>query len=156
MNVKENITLPSLSIFERARVLPFLDNRRESLAAKDFINKVEIQVPSEKSKVRTLSGGNQQKTIVARWLLRNLETLVFIEPTRGIDVGTKAEIYRLLSSLANEGKAIVVVSTDHTEIMGISDRIFVMYRGQLSKVVNKVDVNEELLLAEIQGRSYHE
>jgi ABC-type sugar transport system ATPase subunit len=106
--------------------------------------------------VRTLSGGNQQKTIVARWLLRDLDVLVFIEPTRGIDVGAKAEIYRLLSSLANEGKAIIVISTDHAEIMGISDRIFVMYKGQLTRILNKEDVSEELLLAEIQGRAYHE
>jgi ABC-type sugar transport system ATPase subunit len=156
MNVRENITLPSLRMFLRSAALPLLDNRRETAAARELIDKIEIMVPSAGSKVRTLSGGNQQKTIVARWLLRDLDVLVFIEPTRGIDVGAKAEIYRLLSSLANEGKAIIVISTDHAEIMGISDRIFVMYKGQLTRILNKEDVSEELLLAEIQGRAYHE
>lgn len=156
MNVRENITLPSLRMFLRSAALPLLDSRRETLAARGLIEKIEIMVPSVNAKVRTLSGGNQQKTIVGRWLLRDLDILVFIEPTRGIDVGAKAEIYRLLSSLANEGKTIIVISTDHIEIMGISDRIFVMYKGQLTKVLNKEEVSEELLLAEIQGRAYHE
>ena len=103
----------------------------------------------------TLSGGNQQKAIVARWLLRNLDVLLFIEPTRGIDVGAKAEIYRMLSSLAAEGKAIMVVSTDHNEILGISDRIFVMYKGRLNRVLTRAEANEELLLSEIQGWRNH-
>jgi ABC-type sugar transport system ATPase subunit len=156
MNVRENITLPSLAMFRQSKYFPFLNNRKEKLSANDYIKKVNVITRSAAARMRTLSGGNQQKSIVARWLLRDLEVLIFVEPTRGIDVGAKAEIYRLLSSLANEGKAIIVVSTDHIEIMGVSDRIFVMYQGQLITQFNKADVTEENLLAEIQGGSRHE
>lgn len=156
MNVRENITLPSLAMFRQSHYFPFINNRKERLSADDFIRKVNVITRSPAARMRTLSGGNQQKSIVARWLLRDLEVLIFVEPTRGIDVGAKAEIYRLLSSLANEGKAIIVVSTDHIEIMGVSDRIFVMYQGRLIKQFNKADVTEENLLAEIQGGSRHE
>lgn len=151
MNVRENITLPSLEMFRRSVWLPFINNRKERIAALDYINKVNVILRSQNSKIRTLSGGNQQKAIVARWLLRNLDVLIFIEPTRGIDVGSKVEIYRLLHSLANEGKAIMVVSTDHAEILGISDRIFVMYKGCLTGIFSKSEVTEEVLLTEIQG-----
>jgi ABC-type sugar transport system ATPase subunit len=156
MNVRENITLPSLDLFKLSGLMPFINNRKERYATQDFIEKVNVKLRSQSSKIRTLSGGNQQKAIVARWLLRNLELLIFIEPTRGIDVGAKAEIYRLLSLLANEGKSIIVVSTDHAEIMGVSDRIFVMYKGCLTGMFNKSDITEETLLAEIQGGVHHE
>ncbi|HET6413118.1 MAG TPA: sugar ABC transporter ATP-binding protein [Anaeromyxobacter sp.] len=151
MSVKENITLPSLPAFRRSRLWPLLNNRKERAAALDLIRKVGITLRTPNSRTRTLSGGNQQKTIVARWLLSNLDVLLFIEPTRGIDVGAKAEIYRMLSSLATEGKAIMVVSTDHNEILGISDRVFVMYKGRLSKVLSRAEAGAESLLAAIQG-----
>lgn len=156
MTVKENITLPSLPGFRRSKYLPLIDNSKEQKSAQEFIDKVDIILRSSNSKMRTLSGGNQQKTIVARWLLRNLEVLLFIEPTRGIDVGAKADIYRLLSSLAAQGKAIIVVSTDHNEILGISDRIFVMYKGQIKRVFSRDEATEEMLLSEIQGGNVHE
>jgi ribose transport system ATP-binding protein len=156
MNVRENITLPSLDMFRWSGWIPFINNKKERISAGDFISRVNVILRSQNSKMRTLSGGNQQKAIVARWLLRNLDVLIFIEPTRGIDVGAKAEIYRLLSVLANEGKAIMVVSTDHAEIMGVSDRVFVMYKGRLAGIYNKSDVNEEMLLSEIQGGIRHE
>ena len=155
MSVKENITLPSLPAFRRSRAFPLLNNRRERASAVDLIRKVGITLRTPNSRMRTLSGGNQQKTIVARWLLSNLDILLFIEPTRGIDVGAKAEIYRMLSSLAAEGKAIMVVSTDHNEILGISDRIFVMYEGRLNRILTRAEAGEEHLLAEIQGWHKH-
>jgi ribose transport system ATP-binding protein len=156
MSVRDNITLPSLEMFRRSKFSPFINNKREQQSAIEFIKKVNVVTRSPAAKMRTLSGGNQQKTIIARWLLCNLEILIFIEPTRGIDVGAKAEIYRLLGSLANQGKGIIVVSTDHVEIMGVSDRIFVMYKGQLIQQFNKADVTEDQLLTEIQGGSRRE
>lgn len=153
MSVKENVTLPSLSMFRRAPV--FIDNSREEQATADFIKRLNIVVSSARAKVRTLSGGNQQKTILARWLMKNLEVLIFIEPTRGIDVGAKAEIYHYLDRLAKEGKCIVVVSPELLEILGISDRIFVMYNGRLTKVFAKGQVNEESLLSAVQGGNGH-
>jgi ribose transport system ATP-binding protein len=156
MTVMENITLPSLHQFTHSRFFPLISHRKETQSALEFIKKVNIGLRSPNSKIRTLSGGNQQKSIVGRWLLKNLDVLLFIEPTRGIDVGTKAEIYRLLSTLAAQGKSIIVVSTDHIEIMGISDRIFVMYKGKLNKIFTKMGTTEEELLSEIQGGNNHE
>jgi ABC-type sugar transport system ATPase subunit len=149
MSVKENMTLPSLGRFLRA--LLFVDRADERKAAGDYIKKMNIVVRSQGAKVRTLSGGNQQKAILARWLMRDLEVLIFIEPTRGIDVGAKAEIYADLDRLAKEGKSILVVSTDLTEVIGISDRILVMYNGRLTRVFDRDQTTEETLLAAIQG-----
>ena len=103
------------------------------------------------AKVKYLSGGNQQKIIVSRWLMKSLDVLVFIEPTRGVDVGAKTEIYRILESLAQQGKAIVVVSTDTTEILQLSDRIFVMVDGQIHAVLEE-QTDEETLARLIQGK----
>ena len=116
-----------------------------------IIEKMNVVLRSAEGKIRTLSGGNQQKALLGRWLLRNPEVLVFIEPTRGIDVGAKAEIYRHLESLAREGRGIIVISPDLTEILGISDRIFVMHNGHLVNELYQVEATEELLLAAMQG-----
>ncbi len=155
MSVKENMTLPSLAMFERGPMV--INQRREQRAAETFIDRLNIVVRSARSKMRTLSGGNQQKTILGRWLLRNLQVLMFIEPTRGIDVGAKAEIYQYLERLAGEGKSIIVVSPELPEILGISDRIFVMYRGRLSGIFDaQADLSEEALLAAVQGGNAHD
>ena len=149
LSVKENMTLPSLTAFRRAGL--FLDHWRERDAVRRFIAALDIVVRSTGSRVRTLSGGNQQKVILARWLMRDLEVLIFIEPTRGIDVGAKAEIYADLVKLAEEGKGIIVVSTELPEILGLSDRILVMRGGRLAQVINRAETTEEGLLAAIQG-----
>jgi ABC-type sugar transport system ATPase subunit len=94
--------------------MPLYINNREKRAVQGIVEKVNVVMRSAEAKMRTLSGGNQQKGILARWLLRDLEVLMFIEPTRGIDVGAKAEIYRYLDSLAAEGRGIIVVSPDLT------------------------------------------
>ena len=151
LSVKENMTLPSLGVFRRGRVL--LDNGREQDAVRRFIDALHIVVRSAGSRVRTLSGGNQQKVILARWLMRDLEVLIFIEPTRGIDVGAKAEIYGDLVRLAGEGKGIIVVSTELPEILGLSDRILVMHGGRVARVMERESATEEGLLAAIQGGS---
>ncbi len=153
MSVKENITMPSLDKFILTHSVPFIANRREKVVADEFIQKVNIILRSQATPMRTLSGGNQQKAILARWLLRDLEILVFIEPTRGIDVGAKAEIYRYLDSLAKEGRGIIVISPELNEIMGISDRILVMHEGKLVQEFMSKDATEELLMSAIQGAS---
>ncbi len=151
MSVKENITLPSLFKFIISWAVPLLANQRERRAAQQFIDKVNVILRSPEAKMRTLSGGNQQKAILARWLLRDLEILVFIEPTRGIDVGAKAEVYRYLDALAKEGRGIIVISPELTEILGISDRILVMHEGRLIREFAADQATEERLLAAIQG-----
>jgi ABC-type sugar transport system ATPase subunit len=149
LSVKENMTLPSLAAFRRAGF--FLDNRREQSAARRFIEMLDIVVRSAGSRVRTLSGGNQQKVILARWLMRDLDVLIFIEPTRGIDVGAKAEIYGDLTRLAREGKGIIIVSTDLPEVLGVSDRILVMHDGRLAREIGRAEATEERVLAAIQS-----
>lgn len=151
LSVRENITLPSLSRFRRAGL--FIRNNTEKRAAQSFVDSLRIKVQSADAKVNTLSGGNQQKVILAKWLLRDLDILIFIAPTQGIDVGAKAEIYAQLTELARSGKSILVISEDLVEILGISDRIFVLYKGELTQTINRADATEESLLSAIQGNA---
>lgn len=149
MTCEDNIALPSLKRFRR--VWPLLHYRSIHAESKALSQKLSIKMRSLSAKVKYLSGGNQQKIIVSRWLMKSLDVLVFIEPTRGVDVGAKTEIYRILESLAQQGKAIVVVSTDTTEILQLSDRIFVMVDGQIHAVLEE-QTDEETLARLIQGK----
>lgn len=151
MSVLDNIALPSLRFFRLSSLFPFLNYRKIRRRSKEYSDKLAVKMSSIDTKVQFLSGGNQQKAIVSRWLLRNLDVLVFIEPTRGVDVGAKAEIYKILEELAAEGKAIVIISTDTTEILQLSDRIFVMCGGEVSHVIEGKS-DEETLARLIQGK----
>jgi ribose transport system ATP-binding protein len=149
MNVRENITLPSLRRFRLA--LLFNANRAEVQMAQKYTDQLHIKTPSIGTKVTTLSGGNQQKVILARWLLRDLDVLIFISPTQGIDVGAKAEIYEELRELAAAGKSILAVSEELVEILGISDRIIVMDRGRIGQIFDRADATEEAIMSVMQG-----
>jgi len=128
MDVESNIVMATLA---RHLAFRFLLRRREIRATvESFIRLLNIRTPSATQEVRLLSGGNQQKIVVAKWLARDCDILFFDEPTRGIDVGAKAEIHKLLRSLANQGKAIVMISSELPEILGMSDRIIVMCEGR--------------------------
>ncbi len=128
--VRPNITLASLrAVAGKWGLIPRAD---ETGVARDWIQKLAIRCHSEEQPAVELSGGNQQKVVVARWLLRDCDTLIFDEPTRGIDVGAKFEIYRLLNELAGRGKAVIVVSSDLMELMALCDRIAVMSAGRLA------------------------
>jgi ribose transport system ATP-binding protein len=98
------------------------------------------------ARVGNLSGGNQQKVILAKWLALNPKVLILDEPTRGIDVGAKAEIYSLLRALAKEGVAIIAISSDMEEVLGISDRVAVMHEGSLTGILKRQDLNEEAIM----------
>jgi methyl-galactoside transport system ATP-binding protein/inositol transport system ATP-binding protein len=114
----------------------------------EYVRKIQVKTPSLAQHVENLSGGNQQKVLVARWLMTNPEILFLDEPTRGIDVGTKAEIHRLISTLAGEGKSVVMVSSELPEIMGMSDRIMIMHQGKVTGIVeNSKDLTQEELMA---------
>ena len=106
-----------------------VNDRRCAKVAADYIESLAIRTPSDRQEVRLLSGGNQQKVVIAKWLLRDCDILIFDEPTRGIDVGAKAEIYRLLQNLAAQGKAIIVISSELPEVLRLSHRIAVMCEG---------------------------
>ncbi|MDR2259113.1 MAG: sugar ABC transporter ATP-binding protein, partial [Treponema sp.] len=114
----------------------------------EFVKKIQVKTPSLFQHVENLSGGNQQKVLVARWLMTNPEILFLDEPTRGIDVGTKSEIHRLITRLAGEGKSIVMISSELPEVMGMSDRIMIMHQGKVTGIVeNTKDLTQEELMA---------
>lgn len=133
MNVRDNIALASMDLFTGAGGI--LNDGEISTAAKGYIAQLGIRTPSDVQEVRLLSGGNQQKVVIAKWLLRDCDILIFDEPTRGIDVGAKSEIYKLLEDLAGQGKTIIVISSELPEIMRLSHRIAVMCEGELTGIL---------------------
>lgn len=143
-NVRENIALPSLTSFLRG---PVVDVERMDAVARDHIGALRIKTPSTTQEVGNLSGGNQQKVAIAKWLERDCDVLIFDEPTRGIDVGAKEEIYGLLNRLATEGKAIIVISSDLLEVIRVSHRIAVMCEGRLTAIVPNEEATQENLMA---------
>ena len=110
------------------------------------IESMKVKTPSQKTFIRTLSGGNQQKVIVGRWLLTKPEILLLDEPTRGIDVGAKYEIYQLIINLAKAGKGVIMVSSEMPELLGITDRILVMSNGRVAGIANTSELNQEDIL----------
>jgi ribose transport system ATP-binding protein len=130
LDVETNIVLSNLPRFTRRGLL--LDEAAMRTAAAHFVSQLQIRTPSLQQPVRLLSGGNQQKIVIAKWLLRDCDILFFDEPTRGIDVGAKAEIYRLLNELAAAGKAIVVISSELPELLRLAQRIVVMCEGRIT------------------------
>ncbi len=110
------------------------------------IDSMRVKTPSQKTKIQSLSGGNQQKVIVGRWLLTEPDVLLMDEPTRGIDVGAKYEIYQLMIDLANKGKGVIMVSSEMPELLGVADRILVMSNGRLAGIVDTKDVTQEEIL----------
>ncbi len=133
MDVRANVAMASLDRFtSRAGML---DENGMGEAARSYIDQLGIRTPSDKQEVRLLSGGNQQKVVIAKWLLRDCDILIFDEPTRGIDVGAKSEIYKLLNSLAEQGRAIIVISSELPEVLRLSHRIAVMCEGRLTGIL---------------------
>ncbi|UOM35342.1 sugar ABC transporter ATP-binding protein [Acuticoccus sp. I52.16.1] len=133
MDVRANIAMASMGRFTRRGGR--LDEKAMRDVAQDYIRRLGIRTPSDRQEVRLLSGGNQQKVVIAKWLLRDCDVLIFDEPTRGIDVGAKSEIYRLLAELAAEGRAIIVISSELPEILRLSHRIAVMCEGRLTGIL---------------------
>jgi len=129
MTVRENITLASLKNFSK---FSFVRRRQEWEVADRFINELRIKTPSREQIARNLSGGNQQKVVLSKWLLANSKVVIFDEPTKGIDVGSKVEIYQLMSRLAENGAGIIMISSELPEVLGMSDRIIVMYEGRIT------------------------
>lgn len=133
LDVTANVGLPNLARFSNS--FGVVADAKLGSVTRDYIKQLSIRTPSERQEVRLLSGGNQQKVVLAKWLLRNCDILIFDEPTRGIDIGAKSEIYRLLQSLAREGKAIIVISSELPEVLRLSHRIAVMCEGRLTGIL---------------------
>ena len=135
-SVAENTTMATLEKFMSG---PFIDKKKENKIAQEYVEQLATKTPGTDQLVVNLSGGNQQKVVIAKWLTRDCDILIFDEPTRGIDVGAKNEIYKLMSKLAAEGKSIIMISSEMTEILRMSDRIIVMCEG---KVTGNIDISE--------------
>jgi ribose transport system ATP-binding protein len=129
LNVKDNMAMATYDRLQRGL---FIYAKKVQEVSEDFTQKLNIRTPSLEQLLRNLSGGNQQKVVVAKWLIRNCDILIFDEPTRGIDVGAKSEIYTLMNELTKEGKSIIMISSELPEILRMSDRIIVMSEGRLT------------------------
>jgi ribose transport system ATP-binding protein len=143
LSVWENVVLSALRRFSRKGIL---DVRREKQHAREFVASLRIATPDLEKRVLDLSGGNQQKVVIAKWLNTNAEVFLFDEPTRGIDVGGKIEVYRLMGELISRGAAIVMISSELPEILGLSDRILVMREGRICGEFDRADATEEKIL----------
>jgi len=148
--VRDNISLATLTSYARGGLIDFA---AENKAAVEMSSKLRVKTPSVESLVSQLSGGNQQKVVLAKWLLRKLKVILFDEPTRGIDVGAKSEIYELINQLAADGAAVIVISSELEEILRISDRVAVMHEGNLTGVLRRAEASEEAIMRLAVGHS---
>lgn len=146
MDVKSNITISSLEKFQN---LLGIDKSKEKKVAEEYREKINIKTPSIRQKVKNLSGGNQQKVAIAKALLTDPEVLILDEPTRGVDVGAKREIYDLLNNIKREGKSIIMISSEMPEILGMSDRIIVMHDGILKGSLSREEATQEKIMSYI-------
>jgi len=143
LSIKENSTLASLKRFSRAGMLR---GRQERIRTMEYFDKVSIKAPSINTKVQLLSGGNQQKVVLAKWLMREPGILILDEPTRGIDVGAKYEIYRIMTELVRNGAAIIMISSELPELLSMSDRIIVLAGGGISGEMPASDCTQEIIM----------
>lgn len=144
LSVKENMVLPSVKNFARLR---FITNaKKEQNATQKYINELGIKTPGMNQLVKFLSGGNQQKVVLGKWLMTHPNILIFDEPTRGIDIGAKTEIYKIINDLAEQGNAIIFISSEMQEILGMCDRIIVFHEGIKSGELLKAEATQEKLL----------
>ena len=143
MSVRENTTLANLRSLVK---LFFVDRRRERSITEQYVKELQIKTPSIEQIVQNLSGGNQQKVVIGKWLATNPTVLILDEPTRGIDVGAKAEVHRIIAELADEGVSILVISSELPEILGLSDRVLVMHDGQLTADLPKEQADQETIM----------
>lgn len=149
LSVRENLTLPSLLQYATGWLI---QRSRERAAAEAQIKLLRIRTPDAETPVRHLSGGNQQKVVLGKWLLWSPRVLILDEPTRGIDVGAKAEIYRLMRQLAEQGTVVLMVSSDMEELLNLSDRIVVMHEGRITGCLNRSECTEENVMRLAVGK----
>ena len=143
MSVKENMILPSYGQMTKNGLI---DYKKITEIVDQYIDSMSIKTASRETLIKNLSGGNQQKVIVARWMAKNVKMLILDEPTRGIDVNAKGEIYDLIRTLADNGVAVVVISSEMEELMGMSDRILILAEGNMTGELNKSEFNQERIM----------
>jgi inositol transport system ATP-binding protein len=147
-SVKDNITLPSLKKYCK---FGFVNWDKERRIADESIKKLRISTPHRMQRVSNLSGGNQQKIVISKWLLVNAEVVIMDEPTRGIDVGAKAEIYAIISDLVRQNKAVIMISSEMPEIIGMSDRVIVLSEGRITGNINRDQLSQEKIMTMAAG-----
>ena len=145
-SIKENITLPSLDHFIRRGAI---DANKEIVVANEYRDKLNIKSYNVEQDVGNLSGGNQQKVIFSKWVLSGADILILDEPTRGIDVGAKYEIYQVINELAAEGKSVIFISSDMPEILGMCDRVYIMNEGKMAGELSKSEISQENIMKAI-------
>ncbi|MBO4219083.1 MAG: sugar ABC transporter ATP-binding protein, partial [Erysipelotrichaceae bacterium] len=145
-----NVTLASLKKLSR---FGFINEKKEREDVERYRQQLQIKTPTIEKETRQLSGGNQQKVIVAKWLESESDIVIFDEPTQGIDVGTKHEIYMIIDQLVESGHSVIVVSSDLEELMGIADRMYVMSEGEIMGELERSQFNKELILDLASGRN---
>ena len=149
-NIEFNSTIANIDAYVNKGNLLNLKKMQEDCA--EYIEKIAIKTPSQKQLIKNLSGGNQQKVLVARWLMTAPDIIIMDEPTRGIDVGAKAEIHRLIGELVSAGKSVIMISSEQPEVMGMSDRIMVMHEGDVMGILdNDGTVTAEQLMELASG-----
>jgi len=141
LDIEDNTVLAHL----KAYGMP-LNHKQMKTDTQKYIDQIRVKTPSMATPIANLSGGNQQKVLIGRWLLTDPDVLIVDEPTRGIDVGAKAEIHEQISELAKQGKAIIVVSSEMPEVMGVSDRIVIMHEGSVTGIINRDEMSQELIM----------
>ena len=144
MTVKRNTTLVNLP-----RIAPkgVIHGDLEDTLSKEYVEKLRVSTPSMETEVQYLSGGNQQKVVIAKWLFEEAEILFLDEPTRGIDVGAKSEIYRLINEMVKEGKTVIMISSEMPELLGMCDRIMVMHEGHKMGELTAEEATQEKIMA---------
>jgi ribose transport system ATP-binding protein len=151
MVVRENVTLPGLRRY--CNPLMLIRRRAETKVSQEQCASLRVKTPSVETPVMNLSGGNQQKVVLAKWLALGPKVIIFDEPTRGIDVGAKSEIYRLMGKLADNGVAIVMISSDMEEILGVADRIAVMHEGRITGILERNQFDQETIMRLAVGKT---
>ncbi len=146
LSVRENISISYLNNLLKKRIR-CIDVKRERECVQQYVGRLDIRTPSIEQLTRNLSGGNQQKVVLAKWLLTNSRILIFDEPTRGIDVGVKFEIYQIIKDLAKQGMSVIMISSEMPELIGVSDRILVMREGQIQGELSKEEASQQAIMS---------
>ena len=142
-DIHENISLVNLDKFIRGG---FVDDKAIEKEAAKYVDMLQIKIANTSVKASTLSGGNQQKVVLAKWLMGNVKVMILDEPTRGIDVGAKSEIHRLMCSFARQGMAVIMISSELPEVLGMSDRVVVMQEGRINGILDRADATQESIM----------
>ena len=150
LSVSDNVVLADLENFSKYGIV---DDKKIKTATMEYVDKINIKTPSTSQLIRNLSGGNQQKVIIAKWLVKNCDILIFDEPTRGIDVGAKSEIYKLMNDLAAEGKSIIMISSELQEVLRMSDRIICMCEGKMTGSLDIHEASQESIMKYATARN---